>query len=113
MTFNQRDIVLVPVPFSDLSSSKRRPVVILSGDAHNGQSPGLVVAAITSNLAISVYGVLINSADLESGVLPRTSLVRPDKIYTLSKTIVVKKFERLNVPAFERVLASLDVVMSR
>lgn len=113
MIFNQRDFVLITVPFSDLSSSKRRPAVVLSGDIHNAQSPDIVIAAITSNLAASVYGVVINPSDMEGGILPHTSLVRPDKIYSLSKTLVVRKFERLTVEAFERVLTALDLVITR
>ena len=30
--YNQRDIVHIPIPFTDLSSNKRRPVIIISND---------------------------------------------------------------------------------
>ena len=29
------DIVLIPVPFSDLSSTKRRPVIVISNRAYH------------------------------------------------------------------------------
>ena len=29
----QGDIVLIPVPFTDLTSQKRRPVIVISNDA--------------------------------------------------------------------------------
>ena len=36
---NQGAIVLIPVPFTDLSARKRRPVVVISNDAYNQRSP--------------------------------------------------------------------------
>jgi mRNA interferase MazF len=49
MTSEQGDIVLVPVPFTDLSSKKRRPVIVVSNDAHNRHSADVIVVAMTSN----------------------------------------------------------------
>jgi mRNA interferase MazF len=46
----QRDIVLIAVPYADLSAAKRRPVLILSSDVHLRQSPDMLVATITSLL---------------------------------------------------------------
>lgn len=33
MNVKQRDIILIPVPFSDLSTSKRRPAIVISNSA--------------------------------------------------------------------------------
>jgi len=49
MRLRQGDIVLVPVPFTDLSSRKRRPVIVVSSDAYNSDGPDMVVVAMTSN----------------------------------------------------------------
>lgn len=109
----QRDIVLIPVPFTDLSSAKRRPVLILSSDAHCQSSPDMLIAAITSNLSGNLPGAVISSADMEIGALPRQSLARADKLYTLSQANIIKPYGRLGQVAFEDVLKALDLVLGR
>lgn len=81
---SQRAIVLIPVPFTDLRAAKRRPVLVLSSTSHNKKSPDIIVAAITSNLASGGRTVGLGSGDFDIGSLPAQSLVRVDKIYTLS-----------------------------
>jgi hypothetical protein len=44
--YKRGDVVLVPFPFTDLSSSKRRPALVISPDAFNDQMEDVVVAAI-------------------------------------------------------------------
>jgi mRNA interferase MazF len=109
----QRDIVLIPVPFTDLSSVKRRPVLVLSSDAHCQASPDMLVAAITSNLSGNMPGVVFNSTDMEIGALPRQSLIRADKLYTLSQANIIKPYGRLSQASFEDVLKALDAVLGR
>jgi len=46
--YRRGDIVLVSFPFTDLSSSKRRPALVVSPDAFNQTMQDLVLAAITS-----------------------------------------------------------------
>ncbi|MBI3922814.1 MAG: type II toxin-antitoxin system PemK/MazF family toxin [Armatimonadetes bacterium] len=113
MTPKQRDIVLIPVPFTDLSSNKRRPILVLSTSAHNRRSPDIIVAAITSNLSQRGVGVDITTADLDEGTLAVDSHVRADKIYTLSKSIIVKRFGRLQASTFSQILAKMDGVLGR
>jgi mRNA interferase MazF len=113
MTPEQRDIVLIPVPFSDLSSSKRRPVLVLSKTAYNRGSSDVLVAAITSNIISSAPGVIITSSDLLAGGLPLDSLVRVDKLYTLSRGIIIKRNGKLRPEAFEQILSALDDLLGR
>src|SRR3972149_3233722 len=97
MTYNQRDIVLIPIPFTDLSSNKNRPVIIISNDNYNKSNPDIVVVALTSNLVFeNKYSIEIDNHNLEGGKLPQKSRIRCDKIYTLSKNIVAKRFNKVN-----------------
>jgi mRNA interferase MazF len=48
--YKHGEIVLIPVPFSDLSSVKKRPVLIISNTSHNKTRNDIIVVAITSNL---------------------------------------------------------------
>lgn len=96
MTFRQGDVLLIPIPFTDLSSSKKRPVIVISNDQYNSLFEDIIVVAVTSNLASVRFSIPINNTDLDEGELKVSSLVRPDKIYTLHKDIVVRKFGRVS-----------------
>ncbi len=48
--YKQGDILLVPIPYSDMTSMKKRPVLVLSNDLYNKQTEDIIVAAITSNI---------------------------------------------------------------
>lgn len=104
---NQRDIVLIPIPFTDLSSQRRRPVVVISNDDYNHKTDDIVIVAMTSNLMPTDYSFTITTADLEIGTLNRPSKVRVDKIYTLAQSTVVKTFGRVNETTFSKIRALL------
>jgi len=92
MMHNQGDILLIPIPFSDLKTHKKRPVLVLSNSGYNRNNQDVLVAAITSNLEQKEYTITITSADLDEGDLKYKSVIRADKIYSLSQAIVLKKF---------------------
>ena len=92
----QGDILLVPIPFTDLSSQKRRPVIVISNNAYNQKMTDLVVVAMTSNPVEANYSFTSTSSDLEKGLLNHPGKVRVDKIYTISKSIIVKTFGSVN-----------------
>lgn len=100
MTYNQREIVLVPFPFSDLSEIKRRPVLIISNDSFNGSNYDIIVCAITSKQYLDEFSISIESNSLEYGLLPEPSVIKTHKIFTISKSKIIKKFSILNQDTF-------------
>ena len=46
---NQREIIFLPFPFTNLENSKPRPVLILSTDEHNSKNDDVICCALTSN----------------------------------------------------------------
>jgi mRNA interferase MazF len=103
----QRDIVIIPIPFTDLTSQKKRPAIIISSDAYNNTNEDIVVVAVTSNVEPRNFTVILNSDDLEDGILKVTSMIRVDKIYTLNKSIVLKTFGRIKPHIFTKIKESI------
>ncbi len=97
------EIVLLPFPFTDLSATKRRPVLVLKPS--NSQGDFLAVQ-ITSQLHHHLCVKLVED-DFELGALPKQSVVRPDKIFTLNESLVIRRVGRLNSGGFEKVLDAI------
>lgn len=110
--YRQGDILLIPIPFSDLTSNKKRPVLVLSNDDYNSRTEDIMVAAITSNLAAKDYIVMLTSSDLDEGTLKVDSCIRVDKIYTLSQSIVISKFGAVKKHVIDAVKKKLYELMS-
>lgn len=90
--FERGDIVLVPYPFTDLSASKRRPVLALTPPDASGDFIGL---PITSRPRPE-NGVPLVQADMTQGNLPAPSWIRTDRIVTLSSSLVVRRVGRVS-----------------
>ena len=109
---NQGDILLVPVPFMDLTSHKRRPVLVLSKQEYNSTADDLIVVAITSLIDAKPYAVVFSEDDMEDGNLKVESCIRADKIYTLSQALVVKRFGKVKPHIVDMVKAKIIDVMT-
>ena len=90
--FVKGDVVVVPFPFSDLSFSKRRAalvVSILEGD-------DLILSQITSKAIRDNYAVPLTNNDLIEGELKVESNIRPNRLFTVDKNIILYKIGKLN-----------------
>ena len=48
--FEFGDIILVPFPFTDQSTIKKRPAVVISSVDYNAERPDLIIMAVTSQI---------------------------------------------------------------
>ncbi len=80
--YNRGDVILVPFPFSDQSSSKKRPAIIISSDGYNRISQDIVIMAVTGQIRghIGVGEFLIEDWQ-------PTGLLRPSAVKSAISTI--------------------------
>jgi mRNA interferase MazF len=96
MNIHPADIVGIPFPFSDMSTHKRRPVLVLTTQDDRGDFVGIAVtSALTVNMALC-----IDDASMIIGCLPKKSWVRFDKIFTLNTSLVKNKYGTLKKDSF-------------
>lgn len=107
MKYSQREIVLVPFPFSDLSTTKKRPVLIISNDDYNSKHDDVVVCVITSNKFKDDFSVVIKDDNLEYGFLPEESTIKYHKLFTINKSKIGKKFSIVNKELFGTISKNL------
>lgn len=83
--FVKGEVVVVPFPFSDLTQAKRRPALVLA----KLEGDDLILCQITSQKVKDKYAFQINDNDFEIGGLQRPSNIRPNRIFTADKNIVL------------------------
>ena len=95
------DVVVVPFPFTDQNTSKRRPGLVLSSAAFGRLTGHRVLAMITSANQSSWPG------DLAIGNLEPTGLTQPClirlKLFTLDHRLIVRRVGKLSSADRQRV----------
>jgi len=92
ISYKQGDIIFVPYPYTDLTQTKKRPVIIISKNQINKEN--YIVAKITSVIRNDEFSFVLHEKDLDTK-LNKPSEVRTNEIFTIHKTLVIKKFARL------------------
>ncbi len=111
MSHNQKDIVLLSFPFSDLSTTKKRPALVLSSNSFNKSHNDLVCCLITTNLEADADSVLVEPGDLQNGTLSFTSKIKPYRLFTAEQKIVEKRIASLQSAKFEETIQKLQKIM--
>jgi len=86
------DVVVVPFPFSDLSAVKRRPALVVSvlrGD-------DLILCQITSQMVRDEFAIPLRDADFTAGSLRKPSNIRPNRLFTADRALVVANVGKIN-----------------
>ncbi|HAE40267.1 MAG TPA: growth inhibitor PemK [Candidatus Riflebacteria bacterium] len=98
--FVRGDVVVLPFPFSDLTLSKRRPALVLA-------TPGgddLILCQITSQNINDNLSLQLDNEDFINGSLNKTSNIRPNRLFTADKHIILYKVGQLSCKKLDSVI---------
>jgi mRNA interferase MazF len=96
-------VVFLPYPFSDLSDSKLRPVVILAKASRDDW----IVCQITSNPHGDPRSFELLQNAFASGSLRLSSYVRPEKLFTAKDSLIRTRAGELHAKALETIRAAV------
>lgn len=104
------DVVLVPFPFTDQSAAKRRPAVVVSGQAYHRERPDLVIIAVTSQSRPATGIGEVTVAYWQAAGLLKPSAIKP-VITTIERGLVVKRLGRLEDPDRDALRQALHAIL--
>ena len=100
----QREILLVPFPFSDQSGRKVRPVIVISNEEFNLRSEDVLVVGITSNISKDKYTLGLTDKDVEEGKLLSECCIKVENILKIDKEMIIKKIGKINQSKLSKII---------
>lgn len=101
--FVKGDVVVIPFPFSDLTATKRRPAIVLA--ALEGED--IILGQITSKAHRDKYVVSLTDKDFKEGQLKIESFVRPNKLFTADKSLILYKVGRVSESKINEIIEKI------
>jgi len=92
-TFKRFDIVVLPFPFTDRSTSKRRPALVISNRSYQSDT-GHIICAMITTAAQSSWASDTAITQWESAGLPKPSKIRL-KLFTLDARFALRQLGQL------------------
>jgi mRNA interferase MazF len=108
----QRDLLLVPFPFSDQSGRKVRPVIVISNNSFNSNSEDIIVIGVTSNVKKERYSLNLKSSDLEEGNLFTECTIKVENILRLEKELIIKKIGKIKEEKLKEIFKILNKIIN-
>lgn len=101
-------VVLVPFPYADLRSYKKRPALVVA----HAEFDNVIVCQITSKPLSSKKAIELKTSDFTDGGIRLTSYIRPDKLSTLDPKLIQATLGRLSAQKQKAVGTALQVLFS-
>lgn len=103
------DVAVLPFPFSDLSAVKKRPALVaatLKGD-------DIILCQITSAERKDYLAIPLANSDFQEGSLNLNSNIRPNKLFTADKSLILYKAGSLKKRKIQEVEAAIIRIFSQ
>ncbi|GHU56384.1 mRNA interferase PemK [Bacteroidia bacterium] len=106
--FIKGDVAVIPFPFSDLSTSKRRPALVLA----NLPGEDILLCQITSKSTDRHFVLSLNEEDFISGSLPTNSFIRASRIFTADKKLIIRKAGSISSDLMNKVTNRIITILN-
>ena len=94
MAFLKGEVLLVSYPYTDLTTVKARPAVVVSSARYHGEKPDLILAALTTNVAAATGSLDYELQDWAAAGLRFATAFKP-VVATLEPGLVVHRIGSL------------------
>jgi mRNA interferase MazF len=105
--FVKGDVVVVPFPFSDLTRAKKRPALVIS----RLKGDDLILCQITSQDVRDEYAMPLKEKDFDSGKLRKNSNIRPNRIFTADRHIVLYSVGHLKADKTSLIIEKIIAIL--
>lgn len=106
--FIKGDIVVIPFPFSDLSKVKKRPAFVVS----KLKGDDVILCQITSKTIKDKYSIPLRKTEFATGNLSVDSNVRPNRIFTADKNIILYKVGSVKENKTKEIIKRITEIIS-
>jgi mRNA interferase MazF len=102
------EVVVLPFPQTDLKAGKPRPALVLV------DLPGddLILRQITSQARRDGFSVPLTAADFAHGSLPVSSYIRPNRLFTIEQSVILRSVGHVRSDKLKDVLAAVRQIFS-
>ena len=106
LRYEQGDVVVLELPFTDLIGSKLRPVLVINKEDLGND---LIVLKITGTPG--KFRIKLTQEDLIEGKLKKESYIDSSSVFTVDKSLVVKRVGKLREEKVEAVLTLIGRIL--
>ena len=111
-SIEQRSIVLIPFPYTDLSGSKKRPALVISSSDFNFDNEDVICCLITSKPEETKHSIKITNKDMETGNLEFESKVKAFRIFTVNKKLIYRILGKLNLSKTRQIIDEINDIIT-
>jgi mRNA interferase MazF len=101
-------VIVVPFPFSDLSTAKLRPAIVLA-DAGRGD---WIVCQVTSKPYGDLGAILLSDTAFVAGSLRLVSYARPGKLFTANSTLMLSQVGSLKTEVYAHIIGAVGRILN-
>ncbi len=104
------DVILVPFPFTDQTTTKKRPSVVVSSNDYQRQRSDLILIAVTSQANPATSFAEMTITEWKAAGLLKPSIIKP-VLTTIDKMLIIKKLGELQEVDIQALDNLLQVIL--